>query len=87
MHGRSLFTGEERAASVSTEGVAELSGDWVAGGHIKGGGVAIESGELCYTFDVVRYCGAVLRNPGGTRALENEYIWDAGSPFTFSQID
>jgi hypothetical protein len=86
MHGRSLFTGEERAASVTAEGVAELSGDWVAGGLIKGGTVAIAAGELCYKFDVVRYCGAVLRNPGGTRPLENEFIWDAGSPFTFSQV-
>ena len=86
IHGRSLFTGEERAASVTAEGVAELSGDWVAGGVIKGGTVVIEAGELCYKFDVVRYCGAVLRNPGGTRSLENEFIWDAGSPFTFSQV-
>jgi hypothetical protein len=37
--------------------------------------------------DVAGYCGPVFRNPGGTRALENEYLWDIGSAYTFSQVE
>ena len=86
LHGRSIFTGQERAASVSTSGIAEISGDWVSSGPHSGGSVQIEDDELCYKFGLLSYCGIVLRNPGGTRELENEFIWDAGSPFTFSPV-
>jgi adenylate cyclase len=32
-------------------------------------------------------CGDVFRNPGGTRAKQNEFIWYNGEPFTFSPIE
>jgi hypothetical protein len=33
-------------------------------------------------------CGGILRNPGGTRAAENEYIWFASpEAFSFSQLE
>ena len=87
LHGRSIFTGEERSAAVTADGIAEASGEWVSGGPLSGGAVRIENDELCYKFGVVRFCGPVLRNPGGTRSMENEFIWETGSPFTFSQIE
>jgi TolB-like protein/class 3 adenylate cyclase len=87
LHGRSSFTGEERSASVSASGAAEISGDWVlGGGRLTGGFAEFEGGELCYRFGTVSYCGPVFRNPGGTKVLENEYLWDIGSPYTFSQV-
>jgi TolB-like protein/Tfp pilus assembly protein PilF len=87
LHGRSIVTTEERAAAVTADGMAEISGDWVSSGPYSGGRVEIADGQLCYKFGLVSYCGTVLRNPGGTRELENEFIWDAGSPFTFSRVD
>jgi TolB-like protein/class 3 adenylate cyclase/Tfp pilus assembly protein PilF len=86
LHGRSLWTGEERLASVSSAGVAALSGDWglLGGGPLSGGNLRFDGDRLCYQFDLVHYCGDVLRNPGGTRAKENEFIWYNGEPFTFS---
>ena len=88
LHGRSILTGEERSAMVSTGGVATISGDWILGTEqLTGGAVRYDGGELCLKFTSLAYCGPVLRNPGGTRALENEFIWSLGSDFTFSQVE
>ena len=89
LHGRSLWTGEERNASVTRDGVVALSGDWglLGGGPLTGGSARFDGDQLCYKFDLVSYCGEVLRNPGGTRAKENEFIWYNGEAFTFSPID
>ena len=48
------------------------------------GSARIDGDQLCYEFDLVRYCGDVLRNPRGTRAKKNEFIWYNGEAFTFS---
>ena len=89
LHGRSLWTGEERNASVTRDGVVALSGDWglLGGGPLTGGSARFDGDQLCYKFDLVSYCGEVLRNPGGTRAKENEFLWYNGEPFTFSPTD
>jgi hypothetical protein len=89
LHGRSLWTGEERLASITGEGVVELSGGWglLGGGPLTGGSARFDGDQLCYRFDLVSYCGDVFRNPGGTRTKENEFIWYNGEPFTFSPID
>jgi TolB-like protein/class 3 adenylate cyclase len=89
LHGRSLWTGEERKASISSDGVVALSGDWglLGGGPLSGGSIRFDGDRLCYKFDVVSYCGDVFRNPGGTRAKENEFIWYNGEAFTFSPIE
>ena len=86
LHGRSLWTGEERVASVTRDGVVALSGDWglLSGSPLTGGSARIDGDQLCYEFDLVRYCGDVFRNPGGTRAKKNEFIWYNGEAFTFS---
>ena len=89
LHGRSLWTGEERVASVTRDGVVALSGDWglLGGSPLTGGSPRFDGEQLCYKFDLVSYCGDVFRNPGGTRAKENEFIWYTGQAFTFSPIE
>ena len=89
LHGRSLWNGEEREVSISSDGVVALSGDWglLGGGPASGGSIRFDGDRLCYKFDLASYCGDVLRNPGGTRAKENEFIWYNGEPFTFSPME
>ena len=89
LRGRSLWTGEEREASISSDAVVALSGDWglLGGGPLSGGSIRFDGDRLCYQFDLVSYCGDVLRNPGGTRAKENEFIWYSGQLFTFSPME
>jgi hypothetical protein len=89
LHGRSLRTGEERIASITDGGVATLSGDWnlLGGGPHAGGVVRFDGNQLCYHFETISYCGDVFRNPGGTRAKENEFIWYNGEAFTFSPVE
>ena len=107
LHGHNLWTGEERAASFTTDGVVTLSGDWgtldlseAADGQTSvlglipstprgalqmTGSVHIEDTQLCLKFGVVSYCGIMLRNPGGTKAMENEFMWaspSGGYPFS-----
>jgi adenylate cyclase len=86
LHGRSLATGEEHAASIAAEGVATLSGDW---GSVTNGKIEVDNDSVCYVWSGgVRFCGTVVHNPGGTRATENEFIWiDARGAFAFSQVD
>jgi TolB-like protein/class 3 adenylate cyclase len=89
LHGRSLWTGEERAASITKDGVVDLTGDWglLSGSPSTGGIAKIDDKYLCYKFGVLNYCGDVLRNPGGTKTKENEFIWYNGEAFTFSQVE
>ena len=89
LHGRSIWTGEQRDASITSDGVVALSGGWglLGGGPLTGGSARFDGDQLCYKFDLVSYCGDVFRNPGGTRAKENEFIWYNGEAFTFSPIE
>ena len=85
LHGKSRMTGAERFASITKDGIASMSGDWVPGGLAFAGGAAeIKGGELCVRFGASIYCGSVLRNSGGTRAKKNEFIWML---FSFSQME
>jgi hypothetical protein len=64
-----------------------MSGDWITSpvpsvdgtSHFKGN-------QFCVTFSPQSYCGVVMRNPGGTREKENEFIWEISSAYTFSQV-
>ena len=92
VHGRDFWSGEERAASITTEGVVTLSGDWGtldSGGSLLTGGILqFVTDELCYRFDFVSYCGTMFRNPGGTKANENEFFWyTSRGAMTFSQVE
>jgi len=45
--------------------------------------------EFCYTWaGNIKSCGPMLRNPGGTQARENEFIWySTRGAFTFSPAE
>jgi hypothetical protein len=84
IHGRALESGLEHGASVSPDGVAVKFGGWGSGA----GTAKMEGNRLCFVWTITQSCGQILRNPGGTKEKENEYIWyleDWG--FTFSQQD
>jgi adenylate cyclase len=92
LHGKSkagrFIESVERAAIFTTDGVVSMSGDWVSGILPLTDGIArFKGNELCTQFGSQIYCGAVLRNPGGTRAKENEFIWHTSEAFTFSQVE
>jgi hypothetical protein len=93
LHGRSRLSGVERSASFTTDGVAEMSGDWITGINPLTGGIArFNNDDLCLQFAARTYCGPVLRNPGGARVHENEYIWILetlyrSEPFQFSVME
>jgi adenylate cyclase len=83
VHGRTLETGMEHGASVSPDGIALRFGDWASGA----GTAKIEKDKLCFVSTTTQHCGQILRNPGGTKEKENEYIWYEGWAFTFSQVE
>jgi TolB-like protein/class 3 adenylate cyclase/lipoprotein NlpI len=71
-HGRSIEGGEEHAWSIAADGSATMSGDWGDGTGV----VRIRDDEACFEWPGgMVNCGAVYRNPGGTKAKENEYFW------------
>jgi adenylate cyclase len=78
----------ERGATFTTDGIVSMSGDWVSAIlPLTDGTARFKGNELCVEFGPQIYCGAVLRNPGGTRAKENEFIWHTSEAFTFSQVE
>lgn len=86
LHGRSLETGQEHGGSISADGsTVSMFGDW-SNGH---GSARIESNRICFVWSTITDCAAALRNPGGTRANENEYILlgFGGWAFPFSLTD
>ncbi len=90
LRGRLLDSGEEHQALVSTDGIATLTGDWASlgAGRMTDVEVRFEKDAVCFLWlKTTNLCGVVLRNPGGSRARENEFIWYHGDrAFTFSQI-
>jgi adenylate cyclase len=84
LHGRILQTGWEHGVSVSPDGTAVMFGGWGSGSataELIGDGV-------CFVRTTTTNCGRILRNPGGTKATENEYIWfSSPDAFPFSQLE
>jgi hypothetical protein len=84
LHGRTLETVEEHGASISADGVAQIFGDWGS----DSGTARVDGNEFCIDSSSASRCIGLLRNPGGTRAKENEYIaLGTGWTWTFSQVD
>ena len=83
VHGRTLETGTEHGATVSPDGIALSYGGWASGA----GTAQLEGDKLCFVWPTTQHCGQILRNPGGTKERENEYIWYEGWAFTFSQVE
>ena len=85
IHGRSLDTGEEHGISVAADGSAIIFGDWGGGS----GRVRLDGNDLCFeTPDGYINCASIYRNPGGSRATENEYFWvnRKGGAYPFSVV-
>ena len=88
-HGHNFISGEERAASFTAGGAVTLSGDW---GTLDLGGrsgiAQFEGLQFCLWFDFISYCGIMVHNPGGSRAMENEFIWlHPSGRYSFSQVE
>jgi hypothetical protein len=87
LHGRTLETGQEHGASISADGSTAMTfGDWSNGT----GSARVEGDRLCFVWPSTTSCASVLRNPGGSRARENEFIMSGtlGSwGFPFSPVE
>jgi adenylate cyclase len=89
VNGRDGWTGKTYAASIAADGTAKFTGDWnliVASNGIVTFEDDFEDDEFCYTWSGdIKVCGLMLRNPGGTPANENEFIWySTRGTYTFS---
>ncbi len=85
LHGRTFETGNEYEAIVTVDGVATLSGDW---GELADATLTFTGDEACFeAAGGTQFCTMVLRNPGGSRATENEFIWlDRTGAYPFSRV-
>ena len=86
IRGRTLESGLEHGASVAADGSAMMFGDWGSGN----GRARLVGDGLCFEWTSGHTnCGTVYRNPGGTKAKENEFIWFShmGGGFPFSLAD
>jgi adenylate cyclase len=87
LQGRNGWNGKTYTASIAADGAAKFSGDWQW--IVPTDGVITfddDDDEFCFTWSGdIKACGPMLRNPGGTRGKENEYIWySTRGTFTFS---
>jgi TolB-like protein/class 3 adenylate cyclase/Flp pilus assembly protein TadD len=87
LRGRTPFSAHDLGASFTADGLVTFSGDWGPG---DGGVVRFDGADFCFKwgFRAVERCAALFRNPGGTMAKENEYIWyDEFGAFPFSRVE
>ena len=85
IHGWGEHVAAEHGAFISADGSSAMAyGDWSVGSgsaHVKGD-------QLCLVWSSTSFCSDVLRNPGGTKAKENEYILLLdGWSYPFSRVD
>jgi adenylate cyclase len=85
IHGRSEHGASEHGAFISADGTSALAfGDWSVGS----GSAHVKDDRLCLVWATTSFCSAILRNPGGTKAKENEYILlHDGWFYPFSRVD
>lgn len=85
IHGWSEHGASEHGAFISADGSSAMAyGDWSVGS----GRAHVKDDQLCLVWSSTFFCSDVLRNPGGTKAKENEYIllldiWN----YPFSRVD
>jgi TolB-like protein/class 3 adenylate cyclase/tetratricopeptide (TPR) repeat protein len=91
LHGRDwagdfYATGAEYDAMISAGGRITMTGLW---GNVTDADTSFDGDKFCYVpSTAAKICGDMFRNPGGTRALQNEMIWNVrGRTFTFSLIE
>ena len=85
IHGWSEFGDSEHGAFISADGSSAMAyGDWSVGS----GSAHVKDDQLCLVWSSTFFCSEVLRNPGGTKANENEYILLLDSwHYPFSRVD
>jgi adenylate cyclase len=86
LRGRTITNGNEHAAEITPQGFANVTGDW---GTITAASTSFKGDEVCFAeAGGGSFCVSILRNPNGSRLVENEYIWlDKTGVFPFSQIE
>ncbi len=86
IHGSAGFARGDYAAAFTSDGSADMSGEWGLG---TGLATQFDGDALCYVWpNGHKRCGTVYRNPGGTKAKENEYIWfDSFRAYPFSPME
>jgi TolB-like protein/class 3 adenylate cyclase len=82
LHGRTLETGGEHGLSVAADGSYQSFGNW----GVTSGTAKIEGGRFCLVSTTTHHCVDIYRNPGGTKARENEFNWFDGWGRPFSQV-
>ncbi len=90
LRGTDINSGSIHEATISPAGRASLSGGWVTDerDEMTSAEVRLVGDQVCFYDQSNWTCGRVLRNPGGIRNKENEYIWYApGRTLTFSSFD
>jgi adenylate cyclase len=85
IHGWSEYGASEHGAFISADGSSALAfGDWSVGS----GSAHVKDDRLCLVWATTSFCSAILRNSGGTKAKENEYILLLDSwNYPFSRVD
>jgi TolB-like protein/class 3 adenylate cyclase len=86
LHGHSLESGDEHDAAFSVDGSVTMSGDW---GELSDVAATFAGDEMCFqAAGGVSFCADIVRNPGGSKFRENEYIWlDRTGAYTFSSVE
>jgi TolB-like protein/class 3 adenylate cyclase/Flp pilus assembly protein TadD len=88
VHGRSLSGGWEYGVSVGLDGTVVRTGNWGNGASGGAGTAQIDNDRICFVLTTTSACGRILRNPGGSKTKENEYIWFSGGWVRpFSQVE
>jgi TolB-like protein/Flp pilus assembly protein TadD len=83
IHGRKA-SGDEHGMQISADGATAM----MFGGRFSSAGTTrLEDDRLCIVESITEWCVAIFRNPGGTRAKENEYFMFDGWAYPFSQVD
>jgi adenylate cyclase len=83
IHGRSLATGVNYGMYISPDGTSAMAfGDWGNGT----GTARVDNDHLCFVQPATEWCPEIFRNPGGTRARENEFYTYLGWAHPFSQV-
>ena len=86
IHGRNRRTGRDYGLYISPDGTSATGfGEWGASGASET--VYVKSDRLCIVDPTQEWCGMIFRNPGGTRAKENEYFTFDNWANPFSPVD
>ncbi len=85
IHGRNRKTGRDYGMYISPDGATVTDfGEWDIGGSST---AQVKDDRVCFKQTTTEFCPMIFRNPGGTRAKENEYFFFGGWADPFSPVD